>query len=69
MAEKTVSVPNIACDHCVATIERTLSALGGVTMVDVDRAKKQVHVEWSDGELTWDGIASSLEQAGYPAAG
>lgn len=69
MAEKTVSVPNIACDHCVATIERTLGALGGVSSVNVDRATKQVHVEWADDELTWDGIASSLEQAGYPAAG
>jgi len=67
MAEKTVTVPNIACDHCVATIERTLDALDGVSSVNVDRAAKRVHVEWTDGELTWDGIAASLEQAGYPA--
>ncbi len=68
MAEKTVSVPNIACDHCVATIERTLGALDGVTSVSVDRAAKQVHVQWAEGEVAWDGIAASLAEAGYPAA-
>ncbi len=68
MTEKTVTVPNIACDHCVATIEQALEELQGVETVDVDREEKRVRVAWNEPGTDWAQIRARLEEAGYPPA-
>ena len=66
MEEKKVNIPDISCGHCVATIERELSELEGVTSVEGDPASKDVHVKW-ESPATWETIAATLEEIGYPA--
>ena len=66
MAEKTVTVPNIACGHCVATIERTLGDLQGVEGFSVDQESKQVTVQWTEAGINWEQIATHLRDVGYP---
>ena len=66
MSEKTVSVPNISCGHCVATIKRELSELKGVASVDGDVPGKKVTVKW-DQPASWERIAETLAEIGYPA--
>ena len=68
MSQKTVSVPNISCGHCVMTIERELSELQGVASVKADREARTVAVEWNDAETDWGRVAALLDEIGFPAA-
>jgi len=68
MATKTVSVPGISCGHCVATIERELADLEGVTAVKAEEAAKTVTVTWSEAGVAWPSIAALLDEIGYPPA-
>jgi copper ion binding protein len=66
MEEKTVNIPAISCGHCVMTIKREVGELEGVKSVDGDEKTKMVTVEWEN-PATWDKIADTLKEAGYPA--
>ncbi|HUT55844.1 MAG TPA: heavy metal-associated domain-containing protein [bacterium] len=66
MNEKTITVPKISCGHCVAAIKRELSELKGVASVDGDAQTKQVTVKW-DQPASWERIAETLAEIGYPA--
>jgi len=67
MAEKKFHVPNISCGHCVATIQREVGQLPGVTAVDADAQTKEVTINWTD-PADWDQISAKLTEIGYPAA-
>lgn len=66
MQEKKILVPSITCHHCVRTIKNELLELPGVEKVEGDPATKQVLVAWT-GPATWEAIAETLEEIGYPA--
>jgi copper chaperone CopZ len=48
------------------TIKRELSEVDGVTSVDADEETKMVAVAWEN-PATWEKIAETLKEAGYPA--
>ena len=66
MEEKTVSVPNISCGNCTATIERELIELDGVESVQSDVATKKVTIRFGQPAL-WIDIENLLEEIGFPA--
>jgi copper chaperone CopZ len=65
--EKTVTIPEISCGHCVANIKRELGDVPGVDSVDGDPGSKRLTVRWGP-PATWDAIARTLGEAGYPPA-
>ena len=65
MARRTVTVPNISCNHCANTIKRELSELEGVTQVEVDTSTKQVSVEWNV-PARWEDVRRVLQEINYP---
>jgi len=65
MNAKTVEVPNISCNHCVATIKRELAEIAGVKTVEGDPQAKKVTVGWIE-PASWDRIAAALAEIGYP---
>lgn len=65
METRTVTVPAISCEHCVATIEREVSELAGVQSVKADETSRQVVIEWGD-PATWDAIEDLLVEIDYP---
>jgi copper chaperone CopZ len=65
LKDKSVTIPNISCGHCVAAIQRELSELKGVKAVEGDPQTKKVTVQWED-PLTWETIAGTLVEIGYP---
>lgn len=67
MESKTVNIPKMACGHCLMTIKREISELAGVQAVEGDVADKKVTISW-DAPATWEKIAATLTDAGYPAA-
>ena len=70
MTEKTLSVPEIHCDHCKMSIEGAVSALPGVASASVDVDQATVSVAY-DGPTTLDDIVGAIEGQGYevPAQG
>jgi copper chaperone len=65
MSEQTFSVPTISCGHCVAAITESVSAVAGVTDVDVDRVTKTVRVIGTADPME---LRAALADAGYDAA-
>lgn len=66
METKTVNIPSISCGHCLMNIKREVSELAGVKSVEGDVASKQVTVQW-EAPASWEQIAATLKDAGYPA--
>ena len=64
-AATTLSVPEISCGHCKATIEGAVQALDGIEAIDVDLDAKTVTVLGGDSEA----IVNAIEGAGYDIAG
>jgi len=67
MESTTLSIPNISCGHCVASIKNELSELDGVNTVEGNPEDKQVAVEW-ESPATLDNILETLKEINYPAA-
>lgn len=65
--QKTFSIPNISCGHCVNAIKSELGELSGVTRVDGDPAAKNIEVEW-EAPATEEQIVDTLKEINYPAA-
>lgn len=57
-----LEVRGMSCGHCVAAITSAVSALPGVTGVDVDLAGGAVRV---DGMPDSAAVAAAIEDAGY----
>jgi len=68
MAEKSFTVPNISCAHCVHTVKMEVGDIEGVTHVDADEKTKQVTVVWED-PATWEQIRATLVEINYPPEG
>ena len=57
-------VQGMSCAHCVGAVTAELSALEGVTDVDIDLASGQVNVT-SDLPLDPASVSAAVEEAGY----
>ena len=68
MTNKTVSVPNISCGHCVMTIEREVGELAGVSSVKGEAATKEVSISWDPEVTGWAAISSLMAEINFPAA-
>ena len=66
MEEKTVHIPSISCGHCIMTVKQEVSELESITSVEGDVGTKMVTIKW-DSPTTWEKIALTLEEVGYPA--
>ena len=64
MTEKTLSVPEIHCNHCKMSIEGAVTSLPGVQSAAVDVEKATVSVAYDD-PTTLDDIVVAIEGQGY----
>ena len=62
-----ITVTGMTCAHCVTAVTKELSALPGVTKVDVDLASGTVAIE-SAGPLHSAAIHAAVDEAGYAIA-
>lgn len=65
MSEIVLSVPGMACQHCVRAISASVSDLPGVEAVQVDLVAKRVEVSGLTDEST---VRAAVADAGYEAA-
>ena len=68
MEEKTVTVPNISCGHCVKTIEREVGELRGVADVAADQGARRVKISWDPDATDWVVIEELMKEINYPPA-
>ena len=66
MATSVLSVPDISCGHCQATITNALAPLEGVQAVNVDISTKKVTVEYDPSVVRVDRMKSVLAEEDYP---
>ncbi len=65
MKKKTITIPNISCDHCIASIRSELNELEGVNFVTGNSENKTITVEWT-AETTYTAICNRLQEINYP---
>jgi copper chaperone len=71
MADTTthhLTVQGMTCGHCVAAVEQELSALPGVTSVQVDLASGAVRVDATE-PLGSELLVAAVDEAGYEVVG
>lgn len=61
----TISVPEIHCGHCKASIEGALQPMDGVTSAEVDVESTNVTVTYDESVVTRDALVSAIEEQGY----
>lgn len=67
MKTVTYSVPNIACMHCVHTIQTELADMKGVLSVKADQAGKTVEIIF-DVPASEESLKALLAEINYPVA-
>lgn len=58
-------VENLRCSACGWLIERTLSRLAGVTVVEVNAVLGRAHIEWRPGASRFEDVMRTIAQLGY----
>ena len=64
MSTTVWTVTGMTCGHCVAAVTEEVSAVPGVTAVDVDLASGRVTVT-ADAEPDPAALAAAVDEAGY----
>ncbi len=64
MSTETFTVTGMTCDHCSRSVSAEVSAVAGVTAVDVDLGTGKVTVT-SEQPVSTDKIREAVEEAGY----
>ena len=65
MANQTLNVEGMTCNHCVQTIKEAVNNLVGISRVEVDLENKQVAVEYDKALLKLDSITDKIVEIGF----
>lgn len=64
----TYLVNGMTCEHCVGAVRSEISAIDGVTGVDIDLVAGGTSKVTVTGEATDEQIAAAVDEAGYALA-
>lgn len=65
MTNRTITVPDIHCDHCASSIEGAVGAIDGVDKVEVHITERTVDVAYDEAAVDLVAIVSAIEGQGY----
>jgi copper chaperone len=68
VSTSTYTVVGMTCGHCVDAVTEEVSAVPGVTAVDVDLASGGLTVSSTE-PVDDDAVRAAVEEAGYQVAG
>jgi len=66
MTQVTLQVNGMSCQHCVNSIEKTLTEIGAKGNVDLKN--NSVTVEYDEGKVSLDAVKEAIEDQGYDVA-
>jgi copper chaperone len=69
MTSRTLSVPDISCQHCKSSIEGAVGPLNGVDSVEVAIDERTVAIDYDGTDATFEVIVAAIEEQGYEVAG
>ncbi len=69
MTSKTLSVPDISCQHCKNSIEDAVGPLNGVDSVEVAIDDRTVAIDYDGTDNTFDVVVVAIEEQGYEVVG
>lgn len=64
MSTSVWTVQGMTCEHCVKAVTEEVSAIPGVSAVDVDLASGRVTVT-ADADPAPEAVAAAVDEAGY----
>ena len=64
MEQRALSIDGMSCGHCVARVKKTLEAIAGVSVTDVQVGSARLAVQ--EPAVLAEAIRA-LDEAGYPA--
>ncbi len=62
----TMKAPDISCEHCVATVKKTVGRFPGVQSVEADAETKIITLTYDPMQADLPKIEEALEEEGYP---
>lgn len=65
---KTIKIDGMSCNHCVATVEKALGGVPGVSNIKVDLAANSATVTAGAG-VTDDALKAAVEDTGFDVTG
>jgi copper chaperone len=68
MSTATYTVVGMTCGHCVSAVTEEVTAVPGVTAVDVELDSGRLTVT-SDAPVDDDAVRAAVDEAGYQLAG
>lgn len=63
--EHVIGIEGMSCGGCVASVERALKALPGVSDVKVDLAARNATVDFDPAQTDLTQLKQAIEEAGY----
>jgi copper chaperone len=61
----TLNVEGMSCSHCVNAVTKAVTALPGVSGVNVSLEGKTVTVDYDADQVSLDAIKEAIEEEGY----
>lgn len=65
LAQETLKIEDMECDHCVLRMGRAIASVQGVTEVNVNLGKKEAVVEFEEDRTDMGKIKAAIREAGY----
>jgi len=65
MKQITLNVEGMSCSHCVNAVTKALTALDGVSGVNVDLAAKKVTIDFEEEKVSLVSMKQAIEDEGY----
>lgn len=65
MANETIQVQGMSCQHCVSSVEGAVGGLDGVDTVNVHLREGKVDVAFDEGKVKLNDITEAIEDQGY----
>lgn len=62
----TMKAPDISCEHCVATVKKTVGQFSGVQSIEADAETKIITLTYDPMQADLPRIEKALEEEGYP---
>ncbi len=62
----TLKAPDISCEHCVATVKKTVGQFPGVQSVEADAETKIITLTYDPAQADLNKIEEALDEEGYP---
>ncbi|MBP8625347.1 MAG: heavy-metal-associated domain-containing protein [Syntrophorhabdaceae bacterium] len=63
MAQATIKIGGMSCQHCVASVGKAITSVNGVQKVDISIGN--AYIEYDESKARLDEIEAAIEKEGY----